>query len=292
MSRCLKQGWPILALAAMIVAAAPASPPISIVTAENFYADLARQVAGPGARIDAVLSNPDQDPHLFEASPSVAREVAGAQIAIESGAGYDPWMDSLLSTDAAAGRHVITVAGLVGRKVGDNPHIWYDPATMPALAATLARELCRRDAAGCSGYKQRQDAFLAGLAPLTRKIANMRARYAGQAVTATEPVFGYMAQALGLVMRNGRFQLAVMNDSEPRASDIAAFETDLRQHRVRALLYNSQATGPTAQRMLGIAHEAGVPAVGVTETEPGGTRYQDWMLHQLDALDAALSPPL
>jgi len=292
MPHCLKRGWPALALAAMMVAAAPASPPISIVAAENFYADLARQVAGPGARIDAVLSNPNQDPHLFEASPSVARAVAGAQIAIESGAGYDPWMDSLLSTDAAAGRHVITVAGLVGRKVGDNPHIWYDPATMPALAATLTRELCRRDAAGCPGYERRRDTLLASLAPLTRKIADMRARYAGQAVTATEPVFGYMAQALGLVMRNERFQLAVMNDSEPRASDIAAFETDLRQHRVRALLYNSQATGPTAQRMLSIAHEAGVPVVGVTETEPGGTRYQDWMLHQLDALDAALSPPL
>ena len=292
MPHWLKQRWPALALAATIVAAAPGSPPIPIVAAENFYADVARQIAGPGARIDAVLSNPDQDPHLFEASPSVAREVAGAQVAIESGAGYDPWMDSLLGTDPTAGRSVIVVAGLVGHRVGDNPHVWYDPATMPALAKALTGELCRRDAAGCPGYEQRRDTFLGSLAPLTRKVADMRVRYAGQAVTATEPVFGYMAKALGLVVRNERFQLAVMNDSEPRASDIAAFETDLRQHRVRALLYNSQATGPTAQRMLGIAHEAGVPVVGVTETEPGGTRYQDWMLHQLDVLDIALSPPL
>lgn len=271
------------------VAAVPAAAAVpAIVAAENFYGDVARQVAGPDAPVAAILSNPDQDPHLFEASPSVARDVADAKVVIESGAGYDPWMDSLLG-NPAPGRRVIVAAELTGHKVGDNPHVWYDPATMPAVAAALARQLAELDPAGSAGYRRRSAAFAASLAPLGQQIAAMRARHAGQAVTATEPVFGYMAQALGLVMRNERFQLAVMNDSEPAASDVAAFETDLRQHRVRALLYNRQATGPTAQRMLDIAHETGVPVVGVSETEPTATRYQDWMLQQLKALDAALS---
>ena len=286
MARYLGVAWLCVAV---VMGAAPAiaSPP-AIVAAENFYADVARDVAGPGASIAAVLSSPDQDPHLFEASPSVARAIAGARIVVESGAGYDPWMDNLLA-NKVPGQNVIVVADLVGSKVGDNPHIWYDPATMPAFAAALASRLGELDPAGRAGYEQRRAAFVASLTPLTEKIAIMRRRHAGEAVTATEPVFGYMAQALGLAMRNERFQLAVMNDSEPAASDVAAFEADLRQHRVRALLYNAQATGPVAKRMLGVAHEAGVPVVGVTETEPAGTHYRDWMLHQLEQLDAALA---
>ncbi len=287
MTRYSPTRWLCVAAIAMTTAPAVAAVP-AIVAAENFYADVARQVVGPGAQVAAILSNPDQDPHLFEASPSVARNVERAQVVIESGAGYDPWMDSLLA-NPAPGRRVIVAAELVGHKVGDNPHVWYDPATMPAVAAALARQLGELDPDGSVDYERRRAAFVAGLAPLTRKIAAMRARHAGQAVTATEPVFGYMAQALGLVMHNERFQLAVMNGGEPAASDIAAFETDLRQRRVRALLYNRQATGPTAQRMLDIAQAAGVPVVGVTETEPSGTHYQDWMLQQLEALDAALS---
>ena len=91
-------------------------------------------------------------------------------------------------------------------------------------------------------------------------------------------------------MRNERFQLAVMNNTEPRASDVAAFENDLRKHQVRLLLYNSQASDAAAQRMVRIAQQAKVPVVGVTETEPAGTTFQDWMTGELNAVsDAALT---
>ncbi len=181
------------------------------------------------------------------------------------------------------------VADLTGRKAGDNPHLWYDPANMAAFAKTLAADLARRDPAHAGGYGQRLRGFLASLAPLDAQIAKMRARYGGQSVTATEPVFGYMAASLGLVMRNQRFQLAVMNNAEPAASDVAAFEDDLRQRRVRVLLYNNQATDEPAKRLLAIARQSHVPVVGVSETEPPGKTYQSWMAGQLDALDQALS---
>jgi zinc/manganese transport system substrate-binding protein len=108
-------------------------------------------------------------------------------------------------------------------------------------------------------------------------------------VTATEPVFGYMAAALGLDMRNGGFQLAIMNDTEPSPSQVAAFEDDLRNRRVRVLIYNSQVTDDTTSRLKRIATESGVPIVGVTETMPAATTYVQWMVAQLDALQAALS---
>ena len=280
----------LLAGSAMAQSAASA---ISIVAAENFYGDVAEQLAGANATVSSILSNPDQDPHLFEASPSVARLLSGATIVIYNGADYDPWMTKLLSATRSPSRKVIIVADLVHRKAGDNPHLWYDPPTMPAYGKALVAALSERDPAHASEYDQRLRAFLASLQPLDTKIVDLRQKFGGIQVTATEPVFGYMAAALGFKMRNERFQLAVMNNAEPRASDVAAFENDLRKHAVRLLFYNSQATDTAAQRLVRIAEQSKVPVVGVSETEPPGKNYQEWMMGELDAVAQALSnaPP-
>jgi zinc/manganese transport system substrate-binding protein len=267
----------------------PSQAAPTVVAAENMYGDVAAQIAGPDATVTSILSNPDQDPHLFEASPSVARALSSAAVVIYNGADYDPWMEKLLAAAPVAGRQVIVAATLMGKKTGDNPHLWYDPATMRAVAGAVAAALAAQDPAHAAGYTKRQQDFDAALDQLTTKIAALRTRYAGVKVTATEPVFGLMANALGLTMRNERFQLAVMNDTEPRVSDTAAFEDDLVKHRVRVLLYNSQATGPAAMRLLGIARKAGVPVIPVTETEPAHMTYQAWMEAELDALDHALA---
>lgn len=269
----------------------PAAVLLGIVAAENFYGDVAAQIGGPGVQVTSILSSPDQDPHLFEVSPSTARALSAARIVIYNGMDYDPWMAKLVRATRAPGRQVLVAADLARRRTGGNPHLWYDVPVMSVVARSLADTLAAADPARAAGYAQRLQAFTASLRPLTDRIAAMRTRFAGTPVTATEPVFGYMAAALALAMRNERFQLAVMNGTEPRASDVAAFEADLKARRVRALLYNSQATGPVAQRMLRLAEQADVPVVGVTETLPAGMTYQSWMLAQLDALEAALAAP-
>jgi zinc/manganese transport system substrate-binding protein len=278
----------VFALAVMLTAFAAMAEPVRIVAAENFYGDLAQQVGGDAVAVTSILSNPNQDPHEFEASASTARRIADAHVVVYTGAGYDAWLPRLLAASPSAKRVVIVAADLVGRKEGDNPHLWYDPPTMPAVAAAIADALARLDPSHATGYRDRLAAFRASLQPLAERIAAMRRKYAGIPVTATEPVFGYMAAALGLEMRNNRFQLAIMNDTEPGAAQIAAFETDLRSHAVKVLLYNRQTGGALTERMRRIARAAGVPVVGVSETEPQGERYQQWMLSQLDALDRAL----
>ena len=281
----------IVALLAGPATAQESPGTISIVAAENFYGDVAQQVAGSNATVASILRNPDQDPHLFEASPSVARLLSAATIVVYNGADYDPWMAKLLAASRSPNRGTIIVADLVHRKAGANPHIWYDPPTMPAYAKALAALLAERDPGHKQDYQQRLDAFLASLQPMEAKIADLHSRFGGTAVTATEPVFGYIATALGLTMRNERFQLAVMNDTEPRVSDVAAFENDLRKHQVRLLFYNSQASSAAAQRLMKIAQQSKIPIVGVTETQPQGKTYQDWMAGELDAVAQALAKP-
>jgi zinc/manganese transport system substrate-binding protein len=263
--------------------------PIKIVAAENFYGDIARQIGGPNVTVTSILSNPDQDPHLFEVSPSAARDVSAAGIVIYNGIDYDPWMEKLLRAARSANRKTIVVADLVGKKPGDNPHIWYDPVTMSALAKRLSDTLIAEDPADKAGYEQRLARFEASLKPIQAKIGELRQRFAGTPVTATEPIFGYMLDALGMQVGNQAFQLAVMNNTEPSASDIASFENDLKTHRVKLLIYNSQATDPIADRMQKIAKGAGVPVVGAAETKPADEDYQSWMMSELGAVERALS---
>jgi zinc/manganese transport system substrate-binding protein len=273
---------------ALLAPALSEADPLHIVAAENFYGDVAKQVGGPEVMVTSILSNPDEDPHLFEASPSVARAISAAQIVVYSGIDYDPWVEKLLDAAKSSHRKVIVVAELIGKKSGDNPHIWYDVETMLTYAKTLADDLGSTDPVHRADYQQRLAQFAKSLEPIEAKIAALKARLAGSEVTATEPVFGYMIDALGMKSRNQSFQLAVMNNTEPSASDVAHFEDDLRGHRVRLLIYNSQASDPIAERMMNLAKASGIPVVGANETEPPGENYQAWMQSELDAVDRAL----
>ena len=296
------KGFPIvrrvsrLALAVLLaLAAAPgaqaADGKIAIVAAENFYGDIARQIGGERVAVVSIMSNPDQDPHLFETTPAVARSLASAQVVVFNGADYDPWMEKLLKASPRPGRVEIVAADLVHKKAGDNPHLWYDPATMPAVAQAIAAAFSAADTAHKSDYAARLTNFLGSLKPLDEKIAVVRGKYAGAAVTASEPVFGYMAQALGLKMHNEHFQLSVMNDTEPSARDVAAFEQDLKMHKVRVMFYNKQASSKIVQHLIELARAAKVPVVGVTETAPPDLSYQEWMMGQLNNTEKALAGP-
>jgi zinc/manganese transport system substrate-binding protein len=280
-----------VAFAASLTVAHAADGKIDVVAAENFYGSVAQEIGGDRVSVTSILNNPDQDPHLFEVSPAIIRQIAAAQVVIYNGADYDPWVEKLLKVTAKPGRVAIVAADLMSKKAGDNPHLWYDPATMPAVASALAAALTAADPAHKDDYAARLKTFLASLTPLNDKIAAIRGKYAGTPVTASEPVFGPMADTLALKMANERFQLAIMNDTEPSARDVAAFERDLKTHKVRVLFYNKQASNKVVAHLVDLARAANVAVVGVTEIAPFGVSYRDWMLMQLDETQRALTGP-
>ena len=287
---------PIPFLAALLVAvplltgtAARAEDKLTIVAAENFYGDLARQIGGSNVTVTSILASPDDDPHLFETSPSTARTIADAKIIIYNGADYDPWMDKLLSASTSTDRTTIIAADLIGKKSGDNPHLWYNPATLPAIAKALSADLAKRDPANAVHYEANLKAFQTSLQAIDKEIADVKKTYAGTEVTATEPVFGYMAEALGLKMLNYDFQVALMNDAEPSATQVAAFENSLKDGSAKILFYNSQVTDEATTRLLDIAKQNKVTVIGVTETEPAGQTIQTWFGGQIDAVQKALA---
>jgi len=278
-----------LVVALAVPAAQAAEPTIAVVAAENFYGDIARQIGGERVEVKSIISSPDQDPHLFETSPGIVRAVTDAQFVIYNGADYDAWIEKLLKASPRPDRLTMNVAAVAQRKAGDNPHLWYDPAVMRIAARSIATELSKIDRAHANDFAARLAAYEASLKPIDDKIAAIRDKYAGTPVTASEPVFGYMANALGFKMRNERLQLAIMNDTEPSARDIAAFEQDLKTRAVRLMVYNKQAGSKLVQQLVEVARASKVPVVGVTETMPPDTTFQNWMLKQLDDTEKALA---
>jgi zinc/manganese transport system substrate-binding protein len=281
----------ILVAFATSITARAADTPIAVVAAENFYGDVAKQIGGDRVAVVSIMSNPDQDPHLFETTPSTVRQIGEAQIVILNGADYDPWMAKLIAVAPHPGRTVIDVAELAGKKAGDNPHLWYDPATMPAAAKALAGAFAKADAAHKDDYDARLKTFIASLRAVNDKVAAIRGKFAGAQVTASEPVFGYMAEALGLKMRNEKFQLSIMNNTEPSALDVAGFEDDLKHHKVKVMFFNKQASDKAVERLVTLARKARIPVIGITETAPPGLTYQQWMLNQLNDTERALAGP-
>lgn len=269
----------IATLATFLIGAVSVAAPLQIVAAENFYGGVAKQVV-PDAQVTSILSNPNQDPHEFQTDPATAVAVAGADIVIYSGIGYDDWMARLLASGGKPGRITINVSELIGAKSGDNPHIWYDPQTMPALVAKLA-EILKLPSA--------EEEFSETMNPLLEKIASLQPRTKGISVTATEPVFGYMASALGFEMLNYDYQLATMNDTNPSFQQIADFEQSLRSRTAKILFYNNQVSDPSTEQMRAVAVQSGVPVIGVSETQPADAAgYVAWMLAQLDEVAKVL----
>lgn len=265
-----------------------ASAQVKIVAAENFYGQIARELGGDYVSVVNILENPQQDPHLYSATPSISRAIADADIVVYNGLSYDSWMDKLLSVASAKPRQVIRVADLLSPK-SSNPHIWYDPSTMTVYAQTLTEDLSKLDKAHAAVYQKNLQLFLQRQQQLAGYLQSLKPQLQGQPVAATEPLFNLLAAKLGLVIINPSFQLQVANEGEPTAMAMRNLLNDLQQKKIRVLIYNRQVTSPLLENIKRTAQSHGIPLVGMTETMPPNVNYQTWMQQQLTELGQALT---
>ena len=288
----------LLVLSAALVAgcgAALASPgpgQITAVGAENEYANVISQIGGRYVSVAAIESNPNTDPHTFEASPSIAQEVAGARLIVQNGLGYDTFMNRIESAAPNSDRRVIDVQRLLG--VPDstpNPHLWYKPGTMTVVAAALERDLAALQPRHAAYFKANAVRFDASLNVWYDALRRFAQRYPRTPVAVTEPVGDYMLDAAGAtIMTPFSLQADIMNGVDPAPQDVTRESDLLSGHRVKVLLYNQQVTDSVTQTFLAAAKRSGIPVVGVYETMPvPGYDYQSWMLAELHALERAVT---
>ena len=284
-----------VAIGTLLTGCAAAQPvssgKIVAVGAENEYADVIAQIGGKYVDARAVMSNPNTDPHTFEASPSVARTVSEAQLVVQNGVGYDDFMNKLEQASPSADRSVIVAQDVLHLPDSTpNPHLWYDPDTMPAVGTSIAAALGKLQPAHTSYFEKNLVTFKSSLGAWTSALAAFKRAHGGTPVAVTEPVADYALQAAGVDIRTPfSLQAAIMNDTDPSPQQSAQQDALFTGRRVKAFLYNQQVTDSITAHYLSLARANHIPVVGVYETMPRGYHYQSWMLAELGALTKAVT---
>jgi len=272
-------------------AAAP-SATLTVVAAENFWGSIAGQLGGTHVKVTSIISSPDTDPHAYEPTTADARTVATAQYVIVNGIGYDPWAPKLLAAQPASGRKVLTVGDLVGVKEGGNPHRWYSPPDVTKVIDQITSDYKALDAGDASYFEQQHSTFLSsGLARYKSLIADIKSKYAGTPVGASESIFAPMADALGLkLLTPPSFLRAISEGSDPTAADKATIDGQIKGHQIKVYVFNSQNSTPDVAAQVAEAKAAGIPTTTITETLiPQTGTFQDWQANQLQTLGQTLA---
>jgi len=267
------------------------STKVLVVAAENFWGSIAAQIGGSRVQVVSIVDNPNTDPHDYEATPQDGRTIALAQYVIVNGAGYDPWAPKLIDANPSSERTVLTVADLAGRKQGDNPHMWYSPAIVHKVIDRITADLKRIDSADAAAFDRQEQAFTTtALKTYDDLRAQIRQRYAGVSVGATETIFVDLAKDLGLhLITPVDYMTAISEGNDPSAQDKSTFDAQISGMQITVLVFNRQNSTTDIQALVDRAHSLNIPVVAITETpDPAGTSFEDWQAAQLQALATAL----
>ena len=277
--------------AAPVSSAGGTGPRFQVVAGENFWGSIAAQLAGDRAKVTSIIVNPDTDPHSYEPTAQDARTVADANMAIVNGVGYDNWAARLLDASPSSARVLLNVGDLLGLHEGANPHRWYFPANISAVANRITRDYDRLDPADASYFEARRSAFEdEGLARYRQLIAEIRSRYAGVPVGYSESIFQGLGEALGLkLMTPYSFAKAIAEGSEVTAEDKQTVDRQAEAHQIDVWIFNSQNVTPDVQRVNELARANDIPIATVTETlSPASDSFQQWQVAELEGLVRAL----
>ena len=265
--------------------------PLHVVAAENFWGSIATQLGGAKVDVESVITNPDTDPHDYDPSAADARDIANANVVIENGIGYDPWVSKLIAADRPADFHLVTVGKVVGVADGGNPHRWYNPSDVHTVIAAITAAYDVADPADAAYFAARQENYEAkDLAQYTSLIKQIKAEYAGTPVGASESIFAMIAPAVGLnLLTPPTFLRAISEGTDPTSADKQTIDNQIKTHAIKVYVYNSQNATPDVQAQVNEAKAAGIPVTTITETmTPASATFQDWQVAQLTALQAAL----
>jgi zinc/manganese transport system substrate-binding protein len=264
---------------------------INAVGAENEYANVLGQIGGRYVHVTSILNNPNTDPHTFESSPSVAEEVSSAQLIVQNGVGYDTFMNKIEQASPSSTRKVITVQTVLGLpNTTENPHLWYDPSTMPKAAKAMTKALDEIQPNHATYFNAKLNAFLRSLEPWFHAIAAFRSKNKDVTAATTEPVADYLLTAMGIKnLTPWQFQADIMNGVDPAPQDVSVENGFFTHHTVKIFCYNQQVVDALTTSIRQTALKEGVPVVGVYETMPTpGYNYQTWMLAEVHAIENAI----
>ena len=279
---------------------------IDIVASTNVYGQLVEEIGGDLVDVTAIITSAVQDPHGFEPSAQDQLAVAEAELVIENGGGYDPFIDGLIEASETSASILTAVefspiwTGGAAHDDSDddhghehvegfNEHVWYDPEAMAGLVQAIAAELGTLSPDDADAFTAAADALAAEIDALEASLADIAAAHAGADVFATEPVPLYLVEAAGLTdVAPAAFTEAV-EEGQDVAPAVLLESIDLLQGGdIRIVLVNAQTGGAETAQVVDEAESAGIPVVEFAETLPEGHTYISWMQENIAKLQNAL----
>src|ERR1700682_439336 len=247
---------------------ANSSGKVEVGAAENFWGSIATQVGGDKVNVVSIITNPDTDPHDYEPKPDDAKKIAVAKYVIVNGAGYDSWVDKVLSANPVSGRQTLDIGDLVGVNEGGNPHFWYSPDYVNKVIDRITTDLKKLDSADASYFDTQSSSYKnSGLKDYTDTIATIKKKYAGVPVGATESIVVYIAQATALnLITPADYMKAISEGTDPSANDKATVDQQVAAKKVKVLVFNTQNSTPSVQAVATKAKALNIPVVEITET--------------------------
>ncbi len=258
----------IVLLSVLLPVLAQAADKVKVVTSFSILADMTRQIGGDYIQLENVVG-PDQDAHVYETSPDDARHVQQADLIIENGLSFEPWLDRLVTSSETTARVIKASQGVLPRTLDEegqtvpDPHAWNSLANAEVYAGNILRGLTQVDPAHASQYQRNHDAYVAQIRAL---LAVARQTFdslpeGNRRIVTSHDAFGYLGQAYGIQFLAPQ---GLNTEREPSAGEVAALIRQIRADHIKAVFIENI---EDARLLRQIADESGARI--------GGTLYSD-----------------
>ena len=164
-----------------------------------------------------------------------------------------------------------------------------DSVTKVVDAITAAYE--KADPADTDYFDQQHHEFMDhALGDYHRVIEDIKAKYGGTPVGASESIFSPLSDALGLkLITPADFLKDISEGTDPSPADKSVIDKQIAEKSMKVYVFNSQNSTPDVQAQVDAARKQNIPVATVTETlSPANASFQDWQVAQLNGLEDAL----
>ena len=282
--------WAVILSAVTLLGFALPQYPLRVVSAENFYGDVAKTIGGSYINVTSIINDPKIDAQFFNPPADVINIVKNASLIIANGNGYDAWMDMLYEKNQ---QQIPFLKVATVTRIGNNfePHIWFNPQTMPLFATALVNRLSQLDPRNTSSYQSNLQGFLQMAQLYQIQLNKVTNQVAGMRVMSAEPVCNALLLALQLKVTNHSIQVALENNLPLTLTQVEALKDLLKDHAVDLFIYNaSDPDSKLVVELINLAKANQITVLGVYETMPPNLHYYQWMYQTLFSIrDALLS---
>jgi zinc/manganese transport system substrate-binding protein len=247
---------------------------LRVVATNSILADMTLRVGGDDIAL-TTLVGPGTDTHTFEPAPSDSRALRDAEVVIENGFDFEPFLDDLIAAGGGSARRAEAAEGIVPLTAGGgsadsdsetDPHVWQSVANAQIMVENIEEALSDADPERAAAYRSRADAYLAELRALDREVADRLRRIppSRRKLVTNHDTFGYLAREYGLTVVGVAIPGTSTEAADPSAAAIAELVEDIRREDVPAIFAESIADDDLVQT---IAREAGVVVGGELFTD-------------------------